>query len=158
MELHSWFVDLHNWLSEPHLQFCTSINREHWRSTIIRNYVSPSTELRSSINWIKELHKSIWVLHEYIREIHQSIIMGLHMWFKELHNPTSFMELNNWYLQPHSWFTEIHNWFCCQYNIIDLWSPMIKSPRSGVTLCFQFVSAPSIAAATTTFTSHVKTV
>ena len=163
MEPHSWFADLHNWLIELHMQFCRSINREHWRRTIMRNYVSPSTELRSSINWIKELNKSSWVLHEYIREIHQSIIMGLHMWVKELHNPTSFMELNNWYLQPHSWFTEIqkrfvelliyaflirfkeiHNvlWLfmelhkCNQYNIIELWSPIIKSPRSGVTFMF----------------------
>ena len=85
------------------------------------------------------------------------------MWVKELHNPTSIMELNNWYLQPHSWFMEIqkrfvelliyvflirfkeiHNvlWLfmelhkCNQYNIIDLWSPIIKSPRSGVTSIF----------------------
>ena len=39
---------------------------------------------------------------------------------------------------------------------------IIKSPRSGVTLCFQFVSAASAAtsaasAASTTFASHVKT-
>ena len=170
------------------MQFCSSINREHWRRTIIRNFVSPSTELRSSINWIKELNKSSWVLHEYIREIHQSIIMGLHMWVKELHNPTSFMELNNWYLQPHSWFTEIQKRFvelliyvflirfkeihnvlrlfmelhkCNQYDIIDLWSPIIKSPRSGWLLCFQFVSAPSVTAASaaaTTFASNVKTI
>ena len=188
MEPHSWFVDLHNLLSELHMQFCSSINREHSRRTIIRNYVSPSTELRSSINWIKELNKSSWVLHEYIREIHQSIIMGLHMWVKELHNPTSFMELNNWYLQPHSWFTEIQKRFvelliyvflirfkeihnvlrlfmelhkCNQYNIIDLWSPIIKSRRSGWLLCFQFVSAPSVTAASaaaTTFASNVKTI
>ena len=146
------------------MQFCSSINRDHWRRIIIRNYVSPSTELKNSIDWIKGLHKSSWVLH-------QSIIVNLHMWFKELHNPTSFMGLNNWYLQPHGWFAEIHNWFvelliysfiilfkeihnvlwlfmklhkCDQYNIIDLWSPMIKLPRSGVTLCFQFVSAESV--------------
>ena len=162
MEPHSWFVDLHNRLSEPHMQFCSSINREHWRRTIIRNYVSPSTELRGSINWIKELNKSI-------REIHQSMIMGFHMWVKELHNPTSFVVLNNWYLQPHSWFTEIqkrfvelliyvflirykeiHNvlWLymelhkCNQYNIIDLWSPIIKPPRSGVTLMFSIRFRP----------------
>ena len=35
-------------------------------------------------------------------------------------------------------------------------SIIIKSPRSGVTLCFQFVSAASASA--TTFASHVKTV
>ena len=33
----------------------------------------------------------------------------------------------------------------------------LKSPRSGVTLCFQFVSATASAAATI-FASHVKTV
>ena len=169
MEPHSWFVDLHNWLIELHMQFCRSINREHWRGTIMRNYVSPSTELRSSINLIKELNKSSWVLHEYIREIQQSIIMGLHMWVKELHNPTSFMELNNWYLQHHSWFTEIpkrfvelliyaflirfkeiHNvlWLfmelhkCNQYNIIELRIPIIKSPRSGLTFMFSLRSRP----------------
>ena len=111
MEFHSWFVDLHNWLSEHHMQFCNSINREHWRGTIIRYYVSPSTELWSSINWIKELHELNLMLREFIWEIHQSVIENLHMGFKELHNPTSFMELNNWYLQPHSWFAELHNWF-----------------------------------------------
>ena len=35
---------------------------------------------------------------------------------------------------------------------------IIKSPRSGVTLCFQFVSAVSASAAAKTFPSHVKTV
>ena len=35
---------------------------------------------------------------------------------------------------------------------------LIKSPRSGVTLCFQFVSAASASAAAKTFASHVKTV
>ena len=36
---------------------------------------------------------------------------------------------------------------------------IIKSPRSGVTLCFQFVSAAAAASATaTTFTSHIKIV
>ena len=39
---------------------------------------------------------------------------------------------------------------------------LIKSPQSGVTLCFQFVSAAASAAATAaaamTFASHVKTV
>ena len=35
---------------------------------------------------------------------------------------------------------------------------MIKSPRSGVTLCFQSVSAVSASAAAKTFPSHVKTV
>ena len=35
---------------------------------------------------------------------------------------------------------------------------IFKSPRSGVTLCFQFVSAASASAAAKTFPSHVKTV
>ena len=38
---------------------------------------------------------------------------------------------------------------------------LIKSPRSGVTLCFQFVSAAAsaaAAAAAATFASHVKTI
>ena len=34
----------------------------------------------------------------------------------------------------------------------------IKSPRSGITLCFQFVSAASASAAAKTFPSHVKTI
>ena len=34
---------------------------------------------------------------------------------------------------------------------------LIKSPQSGVTLCFQFVSAAASAAAAMTFASHVKT-
>ena len=39
-------------------------------------------------------------------------------------------------------------------------TPIIKSPQSGVTLCFQFVSSTSaaVSAAATTFASHVKTV
>ena len=79
------------------------------------------------------------------------------------------MELNNWYLQPHSWFTEIQKRFvelliyvflirfkeihdvlwlfmgrhnCNQYNIIDLWSPMIKSSRSGAGDFYVFSSFP----------------
>ena len=39
-------------------------------------------------------------------------------------------------------------------RVIDVFPQIIKSPRSGVTLCFQFVSAAS-AAASTTFVSHV---
>ena len=35
---------------------------------------------------------------------------------------------------------------------------VIKSPRSGVTLCFQFISAASASAAAKTFPSHVKSV
>ena len=35
---------------------------------------------------------------------------------------------------------------------------LIKSPRSGVTLCFQFVSAAAASAAATTFASHIKTI
>ena len=35
---------------------------------------------------------------------------------------------------------------------------IIKSPRSGVTLCFQFVSAALASAAAKTFPSHVKTI
>ena len=46
--------------------------------------------------------------------------------------------------------------FCNQLNLavaVDV----IKSPRSGVTLCFQFVSAASASVAAKTFPSHVKT-
>ena len=79
------------------------------------------------------------------------------------------MELNNLYLQPHSWFTEIQKRFvelliyvflirfkeihdvlwlfmelhnCNHYNIIDLWSPIIKSPRSGAGDFYVFSSFP----------------
>ena len=37
-------------------------------------------------------------------------------------------------------------------------TPLFKSPRSGVTLCFQFVSASSASAAAKIYPSHVKTV
>ena len=54
-------------------------------------------------------------------------------------------------------------------HILMLFYAIIKSPRSGVTLCFQFVSAAAAAAvssaaaasasaAATNFASHVKTV
>ena len=50
---------------------------------------------------------------------------------------------------------------CIDYDIL-MWPAMtmtlIKSPQSGVTLCFQFVSSAATSAAATTFASHVKTV
>ena len=64
------------------------------------------------------------------------------------------------------------NWFSAVW--LSKWLPsghigflvsrlLIKSPQSGVTLCFQFVSAASaaatsVSAAATTFASHIKTV
>ena len=43
-------------------------------------------------------------------------------------------------------------------NILTILIPIIKSPRSGVTLCVQFVSAASASASAKTFPSHVKSI
>ena len=74
---------------------------------------------------------------------------------------------------PHRWqitfyLTNIYNlmWFVNngkktgEAAADDLKFEIIKSPQSGVTLCFQFISAASDGAsdAATTFASHVKTV
>ena len=51
-------------------------------------------------------------------------------------------------------------WEWINYFIPHCIMDIIKSPQSGVTLCFQFVSAASVSAsaAATTFASHVKTI
>ena len=48
-----------------------------------------------------ELHKPIYGDPKHISAINKSI-MDFHLSFVELHNLTSIMELNNWYLQLHN--------------------------------------------------------
>ena len=46
--------------------------------------------------------------------------------------------------------------YCNRWLVVGLW--IIKSPQSGITLCFQFISTAMSTAAALTFASHVKTV
>ena len=56
-------------------------------------------------------------------------------------------------MEPHL-DIHMHTWHMLE-QLVPIGMHIIKSPQSGVTLCFQFVSA---AAAAMTFASHVKTV
>ena len=93
-----------------------------------------------------------------------SSLAKLNFLYKEV---TDHQQTQCWH--PHIWqitfyLTNIYNlmWFVNNGNKTgeaaadDLKFEIIKSPQSGVTLCFQFISAAS--AASTTFASHVKTV
>ena len=81
----------------------------HWWSTMIRNWGSSSIQLRG-INWIIELHKSMYVDYNRIIEVYKSI-MGFYLCFVELNNSASIMELHNLYMEHHNPFIDRHYWF-----------------------------------------------